>query len=314
MVFNAPPAMLDSLAGLGFDAVSFANNHVYDQGRGGFIETLDRLDEVGVAAIGAGRTCAEAYAPRRFDLDGIQVAFLGGTLVFNDALNAGEDRACAAMLKPERVIAEAVRARREGADVVLLSAHWGVEYDTAPQSRQIRIAHQLIEGGVDGIIGHHPHVLQPIEVVETEDGRRGVIVYSLGNFVSNQSAWYQPGLHAPDQADPRDGVLLSMRVVKRRYGRGERTVVRTELTDVVSTPLWTVNNTARTDSRPTHGLAPVEIRVVPTRDRMVALDAALAEATDEGDIVRLSRERTEMDTRWRRVGGIVGERFLPPLR
>jgi hypothetical protein len=309
MVFNAPPVLIGSLAGLGFDAVGFSNNHVYDQRRGGFVETLDRLDAAGIAPIGAGRTCAEAYGPQRFDLNGIQVAFLGSTEVFNDDLNAGDDQACAAVLEPDRVLEEAAAARASGADIVLLSVHWGVEYDTAPQPRQVRTAHRLIEGGVDALIGHHPHVLQPFEVVEAEDGRRGLIVYSLGNLVSNQSAWYEPGLHAAEQGNPRDGLLLSLRLVKRRYGRGDQRVVRTELADVVATPLWTTNNTqGRDDSER------VEIRVVPTRDRMAALDDALAGASGEAEIVRLSRERTEMGARWRIVGDIVGEAFLPPLR
>ncbi|MEZ4240727.1 MAG: CapA family protein [Myxococcota bacterium] len=301
MVFNAPPAVVTSLAAIGFDVVSFSNNHVYDQGRAAFVETMDRLDDASLAYVGAGRTCAEAYGPRWFELDGIRIAMFAGTEVLNDSLNRGDDEACVSVLEPDRVLAGVAQARADGADLVLVSIHWGVEYDTAPQERQIRIAHRLVDGGVDGIIGHHPHVLQPIEVYDAPDGRRGVIVYSLGNFVSNQSAWYEPGLHAADQGNPRDGVVLSMRAVKRRFGRGDHQVVRTELADIVATPMWTVNED-RDDQ--------VVLRVVPTRARMATLDEALAQATADDDVVRLSRERTEMDTRWRIVGDILGRQFL----
>lgn len=307
MIFNAPPELVGALVSTGFDVVSFANNHVYDQGRPGFVETLDQLDASPLKYVGAGRTCDEAWAARRFDVRGIDIAWIGATLFLNDALNATDAEPCDAILDETRAIASAAAARADGADIVLMSVHWGVEYETAPQGYQIRRAHRMIDGGIDVVVGHHPHVLEPVEVYEASDGRRGVIAYSLGNYVSNQSAWYKPGLSAADQGNPRDGLLLSFRVVKRRYGRGAHTVERTEVADLVGIPLWTYNNTEERDADP------VEIRVVPLEARMAELDAELDAATEDADIVRIARERTDLDARWRVVTGIVGPAVVPSI-
>ena len=91
MVFNAPVALIDSLRATGFDVVSVANNHVYDQGRKGLVETLITSTPPGSRYVGAGGTCAEARKARIFELDGLRVAMLGATDLFNDPLNAGPD-------------------------------------------------------------------------------------------------------------------------------------------------------------------------------------------------------------------------------
>ena len=300
--FNAPPELLASLVSTGFDVVSFANNHVYDQGRPGLVETLEHLDAAKLAYVGAGRTCAEAAAPRTITHNGVTVSFLGTSQVYNDRLNAGVDEPCADTFDAARIVAGARAAKADGADVVILSVHWGVEYATAPNEGQVATAHELVEGGVDVLLGHHPHVLAPIEVVHTEDGRTGIIAYSLGNFVSNQSAWYEPGLNPPATANPRDGVMLSFRVVKREYGTGERKVVHTALADLSATPLWTRN--AGTGD----GTADIAVVALPTR--IEELRKQLAAATTDAEVVTAGTELDEMERRWKQVGKILGEQFL----
>jgi poly-gamma-glutamate synthesis protein (capsule biosynthesis protein) len=297
MVFNAPPVLLASLSSVGFDVLSFANNHVYDQGRAGMMETVEQLEASGLAFVGAGRTCAEAQAARMLTPNGIHVAIIGATDLYNDDLNAGPDEPCVATLGEEWVLAEAARARSVGAELVVLSVHWGEEYVTAPRADHVELAHRLVQGGVDVILGHHPHVLQPIEVVDTADGRRALIVYSLGNFISNQSAWYVPGVHKVGAGNPRDGLLATFLAVRKRYGRGARTVERVEVAELEWVPLWTLNDDTG-------------IRVVPTRSRLEQLEAALPAATSDDDIVALSREIDEMRRRLAQVEGIL----LPPLR
>ncbi len=292
MVFNAPPALLASLSSIGFDLLSFANNHVYDQGRAGMKETVEQLEAAGMGFVGAGRTCAEAQAARIVTPNGIHVAIIGATDLYNDDLNAGPDEPCVATLGEEWVLAEAARARSVGAELVVLSVHWGDEYVTAPRADHVELAHRLVEGGVDVILGHHPHVLQPIEVVDTADGRRALIVYSLGNFISNQSAWYVPGVHKVAAANARDGLLATFLAVRKRYGRGARTVERVEVADLAWVPLWTVNDE--------NG-----IRVVPTEGRLEQLEAALPAATEDAEIVALSREIDEMYRRLAQVEGIL---------
>ena len=245
MVFAAPTVVLDSLADAGFDAVSFANNHVYDQGRAGFVETLDQLDRVGIAAVGAGRTCAEAEGPRWFELDGIRVAFLAYTVQFNDYRNGARSTPCSAFFVEDRARSAVAQAREDGAELVVLSLHWGTEYATTPSPRQQALAHRLVAAGVDVLVAAHPHVLQPVEVVRADDGRIGVVAYSLGNFVSNQESDYRLGVDPDAEGNPRDGALLGISVVRRRYTTDEGPIERVELADLDVTPLWTRNDRFR---------------------------------------------------------------------
>jgi poly-gamma-glutamate capsule biosynthesis protein CapA/YwtB (metallophosphatase superfamily) len=244
MVFNAPPAVLDALVATGFDVISFANNHVYDQGRTGFVETLEHLDATPLRYIGADKTCADALAPEMIVVDGIQLAWMAVTESQNDWLNRSPTEPCVAELHPqkEQILAAVAQARRDGADLVVLSMHWGYEYELAPRRYQHEMAHELVEGGVDVLLGHHPHVLQPVETVKAADGRVAVVAYSLGNFVSNQSASYDPARDSLAEGNPRDGVLLGIEVSRRRYGREPNTFVRTELAGIDLTPLWTAQD------------------------------------------------------------------------
>lgn len=307
MVFNAPPVVVDSLIAAGFDVVSAANNHSYDQGRKGLVETIDQYAaRPGLTMIGAGATCADAGKARIVTANEIPIAWIGSTGLYNNDLNAKPEEACVATMDAAKVLAEAAAARAQGAELVIVSVHWGVEYQTAPEAAHVELAHALVEGGVDVILGHHPHVLQPIEVIEAADGRTGLVVYSMGNFVSNQSAWYRPGLHGVAAGNPRDGLMVRFRVVRKAYGRGKDPVVRTELADLEAIPLWTTNNT-----HTRRGQEDVLIRVVATGDRIAELEAALAAATAPDDVVELSKELAELQKRWDQVSGIVGSGLVP---
>ena len=179
-VFRAPGSAALTLAGAGVDVVSLGNNHVFDFGRDGLEDTISVLDEVGILRPGAGSNNAEAYAPRILTLDnGVRVAFVSGTAVVPGGFAAGAERAGVADAKwaTPRVLA-AVRAAASGNDVVVVSLHWGVEREPCPTEEQRTLAQQVVEAGADLILGHHPHVLQPIETFD-----RTLIAYSLGNFV-----------------------------------------------------------------------------------------------------------------------------------
>lgn len=303
--FNAPLEALSALVSTGFDVVSFANNHVYDQGRPGFVETLDHLDASRLAYVGAGRTCAEAAAPKILEASGLKVAFLGTSQIYNDRLNEGPEAPCADTFDEARLLA-AVKAVRPSVDAVVLSIHWGIEYQTSPTEAQVATAHALVEGGVDVLLGHHPHVLAPIEVFHPSDGRVGVIAYSLGNYVSNQSAWYEPGLNPAEAALPRDGVVLTLRIVRREYGMPSgKTVARVELADLVTEPLWTLN-----DATTRAAGAPPAIRVERLDARMASLKERLAAASSDSEIVALSSEIDELVRRRKQVRRILGEQFL----
>ena len=181
-VFRAPGSAALTLAGAGIDVVSLANNHILDFGSEGLEDTISVLDEVGILRPGAGANNAEAYAPRVLVLDNeIRVAFVSASAIIPGGFSAGAERPGIADAKwaIPRVLA-AVRAAASGNDVVVVSIHWGVERATCPSQDQRGLAQQLIEAGANLILGHHPHVLQPIETFD-----RTVIAYSLGNF-----AWH----------------------------------------------------------------------------------------------------------------------------
>ena len=144
MVFNAPAVLLPALSEVGFDILSFANNHVYDQGRPGLVETIERLEAAPLEFAGAGHTCAEAQAHKMLEANGIRIAFLAASDLFNDNLNLEDDVPCSFEAEPEAMIAAAKNAREAGADVVVLSIHWGREYRTRPEQEHIDMAHTLM--------------------------------------------------------------------------------------------------------------------------------------------------------------------------
>ena len=274
MVFNAPPVLLTALHDAGFDIVSFANNHVYDQGVAGFTETLEQLDASPLAHAGGGSTCEEAKTPVVLTVNGLKIAFLAASDLYNDQLNAGPKDPCSFVFDTAQIIAAASGARTAGADAVVLSVHWGSEYQVVPHASHVTAARAIIDGGVDLILGHHPHVLQPVETWTAPDGRIGVIAFSLGNFVSNQSAWYRHGSNGIAAGNPRDGALLEVDVVRRAYPSPDGPVHRIELDNLSVWPLWTDNNT-----QVGRGKDPVRIEVVPTA-------TALAAALKAGDDAR----------------------------
>jgi poly-gamma-glutamate synthesis protein (capsule biosynthesis protein) len=180
-----------------------------------------------------------------------------------------------------------------------MSIHWGVEYKTTPHEWDVRIAHKILEGGVDGIIGHHPHVLQPLEVRETEDGRTAFVIYSLGNFISGQGYQYRHGLHGMNVGNTRDGGLLRFKVVRKDYGDGHTAVA---LADLRFDPIWVIRQTAHPRTYPVVGR--VEI------DR---LNQAIVATEDPDERHALQESLQVVTDRRLHAGGVVGELWLTPL-
>lgn len=248
-VFNAPAELPTALKASGFSILSTANNHAYDQGSKGAIETLERLEAAGLVAVGSGRDRSQAEAPRMLERKGIKVAFLACTDLFNTDLNRPGKGPWVARLAVEQVV-ETLRATRAQADLVIVSLHWGREYEHRPTIRQRELAVTLIGEGADLIIGHHPHVLQPVEWIEAR-GRRGAVAFSLGNFISNQDRKYVASMPT-EEGDNRDGAALVAVFKKEVSGISHLESLRAE-------PLWTENNWSAFVS----GKAPKrEIRVV----------------------------------------------------
>ncbi len=182
LTFRADPGVELGLRDAGFTVLSLANNHVPNFGAKGINDTVKYLDNVGIKHAGAGATLSEALQPANVEANGLKFAWLA----FNDtdvapaSYGATEKRAGTALMDSQRMIA-AVKAARQSADFVIVSMHSGVEYAGAPNRRQQDFAHAAIEAGAELVIGHHPHVVQPVEVYKGK-----YILYSLGNFVFDQ--------------------------------------------------------------------------------------------------------------------------------
>lgn len=187
--FNSPQELGDAEAAAGFDVALSATNHALDQGFLGISRTCtfwrDRHPEV--LYTGIADTAEEAAAIPFFNHDGLRVAVLNYTESTNGILAPEREPWCVSMLEQGRIAADVGRARTAGADVVIVCPHWGVEYRTEPTAGQREWAAYFLDLGVDAVIGTHPHVLEPMELMERADGHRMVVFYSLGNFVSWQS-------------------------------------------------------------------------------------------------------------------------------
>lgn len=179
-IFSVPPELADAAAWAGFDTCSTASNHSLDTGPEGIARTLDNLDRVGLRHTGTARTADEARRPNILDVAGVKVAQLSYTFSLN-GIPLPADRPWAAnVIDPNAILAEARRARDQGAEIVILSVQWGTEYQNEPDEGQLDLARQLLASpDIDLIVGHHVHVVQPFEKI----GNKWV-AYGLGNLTT----------------------------------------------------------------------------------------------------------------------------------
>lgn len=202
--FGAPPELVGNLADLGYDGCSTGTNHTLDRGADNAEYTLDVFDEAGLGHAGSARSQVEADSPQLYTLDRggqqVTVAQIGGSYGTNgvpipssapwvittfspDIMDPGDYDA-------DELIAQATAAREAGADLVVATLHWGVEYQLAANAEQEALAQALADSGqVDLVIGTHPHVPQPFARLDGgPDGSGMWVAWSLGNFISNQDS------------------------------------------------------------------------------------------------------------------------------
>ncbi|MGB3340909.1 MAG: CapA family protein [bacterium] len=183
--FRADTNFFLGVKNAGFNVFSLANNHIIDWGEKSCLDTKELIEKNELFAFGAGKDQTEALEPLIVSKNGLRIAFLGsvGTPLKNVIWPITKSGPGQATLEQ---LTERINVVRNYVDFVVVSMHWGIEYEHIPRSHQITWAHALIDAGADLIIGHHPHVLQSIEVYENR-----IILYSLGNFVFDQHKLYQ---------------------------------------------------------------------------------------------------------------------------
>ncbi len=222
-LFNSPDALAEALKDAGFQVLSTANNHSIDRGEQGLKRTLDVIEDHGMEAIGTRKTTDEnsylikevegvhiglsAYTyetPRhngQRTINGIPMSEEVGQLL--DSFNPNElDKDMTKMVERVKEMQE------EGAELIVFFMHWGQEYQRYPDVFQEKIAKELVENGVDIIFGSHPHVIQPVDEIRTDSGKRGIVINSMGNFISNQRSEY---LNSPYT---EDGIIFHVDVLR----------------------------------------------------------------------------------------------------
>lgn len=208
-MFNSPQELGEHLISMGFNLISHANNHVLDARARGLLNTVKfwRAQE---GVIMAGIAADEADDTLQIlDCKGLRVALLAYTYGTN-GLSLPNGSPAVIKLIDDDLIKSDLALAQEVADIVIVSMHWGVEYQASPNDEQKRLAAMVAESGADIIIGTHPHVLQTAEMLTTADGRRVPVFYSLGNFISaqNKPETMLGGLGEVDMTyDSADGTL-----------------------------------------------------------------------------------------------------------
>ncbi|MBT2684916.1 CapA family protein [Bacillus sp. ISL-37] len=184
-MFNSPVEVGEAFIDAGVDIVSNANNHSLDKSEKGVMASIKNMEAAGLPYVGSYKDDADQQKLRILNKNGINVSYLSYTYGTNGIpVPIGKDH-LVNLIDREAMKAEIHRAKAES-DVVVMSIHWGNEYQRFPTTEQEDLAQFLVDEGVDIIFGHHPHVLQPMDWLTATDGRKALVVYSLGNFLSGQ--------------------------------------------------------------------------------------------------------------------------------
>lgn len=228
-LFNAPDDVLDAIKYAGFDVLSTINNHTLDMRKDGVIRTIEKMDERGLAHVG---TYVKKPDTRVLmtDVKGIKIAFLAYTEMLNgleSVMTPDDLDAMINVLDETKIKEDIAYAKENNADLIVAFAHWGTEYRRTYNSVQKSWADFMISEGVDIILGSHPHVIQEAEH-RTVGDRKAFVIYSMGNFISNQRQESIP--EEPVQVE--DGVIINFKIKKSAE------TDKTTIEDVSYIPTW----------------------------------------------------------------------------
>ncbi len=227
--FNSPVETLMAIRDVGFDILSTANNHCLDKGKNGIINTIDNINEYGMENIGTYKDSNKEVMIK--DVDGIKIGILSYTYGCNglkSLLTKEELSYMVNIIDEHKMKMDIEQAKALEADIILVCIHWGNEYQTVPSEEQKLLGKKMIDWGADIILGSHPHVIQRSELIEHE-GKRKFIVYSMGNFISNQR---RETLSNRNKKYTEDGVIIRF-MIEKDYQENE-TIIK----DIEYVPTW----------------------------------------------------------------------------
>lgn len=190
--FKSPPEYISALANNGFDFLCFANNHTLDQGENGVINTIELLEQNNLGYTGSFKSKSDRDSIRVINIKGLKLAILAYSYGTNGSDIPKGKSYLINLIDFDLIQRDIVKARENGAEIILINFHFGNEYQRFPSEYQTEVVNKSIEFGADIITASHPHVIQPIEFFKTNNSilDTGVVTYSLGNFISNQRKRY----------------------------------------------------------------------------------------------------------------------------
>jgi len=214
--FNTPEILAKNLKSAGFNLVTTANNHCMDKGYSGIESTIDFLDEADLAHTGTFKSKKDQETILIKNVKGVNIAFLSFTYGTN-GIAIPKDKSYAVNLIDKDLIKSQIElAKKQNPDLICVSMHWGIEYQTKANKEQQNLANFLFNNGVDVILGNHSHVPQQMEkrTIKLADGstKDGFVIYSLGNFMANQNKQYT-----------NDSAILKLQITKHK-GEGKITI------------------------------------------------------------------------------------------
>ena len=228
--FNTPESLAINLKKLGFDVLTTANNHCYDTGYAGIESTINYLDEADISHTGTFKSEEDKNKILIKNVKGINIAILSFTYGTNGIKIPSDKEYSVNIIDKEHIRNQMSLAKDQNPDLICVSMHWGTEYQTNPNSEQTDLADFLFTNGADIIIGNHPHVLQPMEKKEITlpDGSKkdGFIVYSLGNFLADQS-----------KPNSRSSAIINLNIIKNENGK-------ININKVKYTPIYTFKSSS----------------------------------------------------------------------
>ena len=186
-MFNSPVEVGDEMLEIGFDVFNIATNHSIDCGEKGLVSAINFWKSKNAVTTGAYLNNDDFNNIPMRDVNGVKIAYLGLTESTNGLSLPDDSDVILVKASDESLLQQRIMKAKETADVVIVNAHWGNEYTHEPTDAQRELAQKLAAWGADVIIGHHPHVIQPVEYITNSDGRKTLVAYSLGNFISAQN-------------------------------------------------------------------------------------------------------------------------------
>jgi poly-gamma-glutamate capsule biosynthesis protein CapA/YwtB (metallophosphatase superfamily) len=197
--FEGPPSAIRGLKWAGFDLLAQGNNHARDYGSSALKATIMHLDRNKIAHAGAGANSSSAFKATYIKRDGAKIAFLSYSQIGPASFRAGKHRSGTAYTTRLATVTKAIKRANKKADYVIVSFHWGIERQHTPTATQVKFGRAAVRAGANVVLSHHPHVIQGVEFY-----RKGLIAYSLGNFV-----------FSPGSAEGHDTMILSMKLGKK---------------------------------------------------------------------------------------------------